>query len=199
MASNSRRQIETWLKTIDVSGSVVDVGGLFWPVKGRTKTWNVDIYHIVDVKETRNGVKADYVADINLSMDYSFQHDVGFCIEVTDHLWNPVMAFNNVNLMIKPGGILHISSNFIFPHHTGFDCIRFTRDGISKVLQMTGFEILNIVPRYAVDDTLFQGLKKESKVVYHPNEIGYMVTAQKRWTIPNYLLTKTQKESLSIV
>lgn len=180
MASNSRRQIEIWLGNLEIKGSVIDIGGLFWPVRGRTKTWDVPQYDILDVKESRKGVKADFVFDLNRKLFGKFpEYDVAFCIEVTDHFWDPVIAFQNIRLLLKTGGMLYISSNFLFPHHTGFDCIRLTRTGLEKILTETGFEVLDITPRFAVDETIEHGMRKESKVVYHPGEIGYMVTARK--------------------
>ena len=183
MASGSRRQIETWLSTLTISGSVIDIGGLFWPAKGRTKTWEVDNYRILDVKEGRKGIKTDYLYDLNKPAQFS-QHilrrfDIAFCIEVTDHFWNPVQAFKSIGHLLKPEGLLYISSNFLFPHHTGFDCIRLTRTGLEKILTETGFKVLEITPRFAVDDTLSKAMHKESKVVYHENEIGYFVIAKK--------------------
>lgn len=178
MASSSRRQIESWLKTIEVKGSVLDVGGLFMPVKGRTKTWDVDVYDILDVKEGRKGIKTDLVFDMNYEVTGAGDYDNVFCLEVVDHFWNPVMAFQNMNTFMNRGGMLYISSNFLFPHHTGFDCIRLTKTGLSKILTETGFEVLEITPRYAVDDGLQLSLAKESKVQYHPGEIGYMTKAR---------------------
>ena len=159
---------------------MIDIGGLFWPVKGRTKTWNVSQYDIWDVKESRNGVKATYISDLNRERShFTWQYDTAFCIEVTDHLWNPIQAFQNINTSLKQGGLLYISSNFLFPHHTGFDCIRFTKTGLEKILKETGFEVLKVTPRYAVDSTMEATMHMESKVVYNGGEIGYMVEARK--------------------
>jgi len=177
--SNSRRQIEAWLKTLNIKGSVLDVGGLFWPVKGRTKTWDVDDYVIMDTKPSRNGVTASIVHDLNRFYPIVAAFDNAFLLEVTDHLWDPVMAFENINNLMRIGGTLYISSNFLFPHHTGFDCLRLTSTGLQKILEETGFDVLEITPRFAVDHTLEAAMRKESKVVYHPNEIGYFVTARK--------------------
>lgn len=107
------------------------------------------------------------------------EYDNAFCIEVTDHLWNPVVAFQNMNLLLKKGGILYLSSNFLFPHHTGFDCIRFTSAGLSKILKETGFEVISMKSRFAVDASLENALALESKIQYHKGEIGYMAIAQK--------------------
>lgn len=177
--SNSRRQIEAWLKTIDVKGSVLDVGGLFWPVKGRTKTWNVSDYVILDTKPSRNGVTANIVHDLNRPYPLVAAFDNAFLVEVTDHLWDPMTAFQNINNLMRVGGMLHVSSNFLFPHHTGFDCLRLTSTGLTKLLQETKFDVLDVSPRFAVDNTLEEAMWKESKVVYHPGEIGYFVTAKK--------------------
>lgn|SRR3990167_9664861 len=181
MASNSRRQIEAWLKTIDVKGSVIDIGGLFMPVKGRTKSWDVDDYKILDIKHGRHGIKTDIVVDLNYRMfPIKSLFDNAFCVEVTDHFWNPIQAFENINELLNPGARLYISSNFLFPHHTGFDCMRYTKIGLSKILTETGFDILHIEPRFAFNVTAFGDvMRKESKVYYSPGEIGYMIFAQK--------------------
>jgi len=51
MASNPRRQLEEWLKTIEVNGEVVfDVGGAQLPVKDRIRSFKTDRYFILDKK-----------------------------------------------------------------------------------------------------------------------------------------------------
>lgn len=180
--SNSRKQIENWLKTIDVKGSVIDIGGLFMPVKGRTGSWDVERYKILDIKKGRKGIEVDYVGDLNEYFGLPFGEepfDNAFCIEVIDHFWNPVEAFKNINRLLERGGILYTSSNFLFPHHTGYDCIRLTKTGLKRILEETGFKLLHVEPRYASDTQLHTAMAKESKVDYAKNEIGYMCVAQK--------------------
>lgn len=179
--SNSRKQIEAWLKTIEVAGSVIDIGGLFWPVKGRTKTWETTSYKILDIQKSRKGIQADYVEDINYYFDFTEpQFNVAFCIEVTDYLWNPVMAFENIARLLEKNGMLYVSSNFLFPNHTGLDCVRFTRAGLHRILKETGFKILHTEPRFATNVEHFGDvMRAESKVYYSPAEIGYMIKAQK--------------------
>ena len=41
------QQLEDWIKTLDVSGSVLDIGGSQNPIKGRTKSWDVNEYKIL--------------------------------------------------------------------------------------------------------------------------------------------------------
>lgn len=178
--SNSRKQIEQWLSTLEILGSVIDVGGLFWPVKGRTRVWDVSNYKILDIKKSRKGVTADFVVDLNHPHpEINEQFDNAFLIEVTDHLWNPVAAFENINRLLRQGGKLYISSNFIFPHHTGFDCIRLTETGLRKILKETGFEVIDMRARLSSNELLPKALDLESLVQYHRREIGYMCVAKK--------------------
>lgn len=179
MASNSRNQIEAWLSTIEVRGTVLDVGGLYWPVMNRTKVWDVTKYVISDVKAERKGVKTNFIWDFNRPLPVYDEFDHVFAIEVTDHFWDTGAAFKNLALCTKRGGHLYLSSNFLFPHHTGFDCVRLTKTGIHKLLAENGFQVRAIVSRKAVDHNLTDALRKESKIVYNAGDIGYMVEAQK--------------------
>ena len=182
MASSSRRQIETWLGTLEIKGKVADIGGLFWPAKGRTKIWNVPRYDIFDVVKSRRGVHTNVIWDFNRQRDWEEvgQYDVAFCLEVTDHFWDPVTAFRNIRDLLREGGMLYVSSNFLFPHHTGFDCIRLTSTGLQKVLTETGFEVVEIRPRTAAKPAILEeAMRAESKVYRNPGAIGYMLTAKR--------------------
>lgn len=182
--SNTRKQLENWLKTIDVSGTVLDVGGVVLPVRGRTKSWDATDYRILDACKEKRGIKANYVGDINyeiITQDYP-QFDVVFCLEVMEYVWNPAMALNNMSNFLKSGGLLYISFHFLFPHHhpTSRDYLRYTINGIDMLLTKTGFRIEEVLPRTTiVPDTLKEFCDAESKVYRHPREIGYLVVARK--------------------
>lgn len=178
--SPSRKQLEAWLRTIEVRGEVIDIGGLFKPIKGRTKTWEVSDYEILDIKPYRSGVRADIVMDLNYE-DFTFdpaEFDVAFCIEVFSHLWNPFVALHNIHLLLKEKGLLYLSTHFLFPNHSGNDSLRYTRYGITKLLTESGFEVLEIIPKKPTRD-LSEWLNSESAVVKYPNEIGHLVKARK--------------------
>lgn len=182
--SNARHQLEAYLKTLDIKGNVVDIGGIHWPVKGRTKSWNVPIYQIYDVKGFHKGIKADYIHDFNVILtnpDLPF-FDIAFCLEMITMTWNPVQVLENINGLLLKDGLLYISTHFLFPHHSGkYDCLRYTRDGISILLEKTGFKILNITPRIAGSqkEKLLEWEKSESKIYKNPEEIGHLISAKK--------------------
>jgi len=159
MSSYTRQQLENWISQLDVKANrVLDIGGAQLPVKGRTKSWDVKEYKILDLEQPHEcKQKPDIIRDLN---DYwPFDHndeiyiipefDVVFCLEVSEYWWNPVQALKNVNILLKPGGLLYISFHFIYPVHNPSeqDYLRYTPEGVKKLLKETGFEIVDIVPR----------------------------------------------------
>ena len=175
--SNTRQQLENWLKTIDVKGTVLDVGGVAIPVKGRTKSWDVSDYKILDHH------KADYTKDINYSIKEVPEFDIAFCLEVMEYVWNPTMALCNMHNLLKSGGILYISFHSLFPHHDPEkrDYLRYTKRGIEKLLKETAFQIEEIVPRITSNPiALKEFCESESKVYRYRNEIGYLVKAKNK-------------------
>lgn len=180
MASNTRQQLEGWLKTLEVEGSVIDLGGLFWPVKGRTKTWNVPRYAIFDIKKSRNGVTAEFTGDLNDPVEVPEKFNNAFILETLNHIYDPIQCFKNINKMLLPYGEVVGSVHFLFPHHSGLDCLRYTQDGVRKILEKTGFEMKTIVPKWAMwPEALNEFCTLESKVYRHPGEIGYVFSATK--------------------
>lgn len=178
--SNNRKQLEGWLKTLEIEGTVLDVGGIHFPVRGRTKTWNVTEYEILDSKSGYRGMKADYVENINLVLDFKKQFNNVFCLEVLEYVYDPMTAIRNLSWFLKRDGKLFISTHFIFPHHSGGeDCMRYTRTGITKLLTKVGLEIISITPRMAKSDDLTKALDLESKIQYNRGEIGHLIIARK--------------------
>ena len=146
--SPERRELENWLKIIDVDvDKVIDIGGVSNPVKGRTKSWKVNDYRILDIKEERKGNKTDIIFDLNQPMNYWNWFDIGFCLEVMAFVWNPVQVLMNIYNLLRPDAILYLSSHYIFNHTKGTDYLRYTEMGIKKLLEETGFKILEIKPR----------------------------------------------------
>ncbi len=200
MASNTRNQLEEYIKTIDVlDGSLVlDIGGSQLPIKGRTKSWGKNIkYDIVDLEKPHiQKQKPNVIMDIQnpFGNNIPAQHysinkvDMIFCIEVMEYIIDPINTLKNIWFMLKPGGILYISFHFIYPHHNPMyeDCLRYTTWGVNKLLKKTGFKILEKKTRYASDKNILhlrmfyitEGMRGNYEAV-DPIEIGWIVKAQK--------------------
>src|SRR3990167_6524555 len=97
--SPQRRELENWLKEIEVQGDVLDVGGVSMPVKSRVK--GNATFKILDILDSRKGARADYIADLNYYSPIEDKFDHVFCLEVMQFLWNPVQALNNMNSYLK--------------------------------------------------------------------------------------------------
>ena len=164
--SYSREQLEDWIKTItNVKGNILDIGGSQLSIIKRLNKNELDIddYKILDLEEPHEcKEKPDIIWDINESLNntntidfnkppdlYMNKFDMAFCIEVSEYWWNPIQALNNINYLIKKDGILYISFHFIYPVHNPVeqDFLRYTPKGVEKILEETGFEILEMKPR----------------------------------------------------
>lgn len=197
MNSYYRQQLEDWLKTIDVKADkILDIGGAQLPIKGRTKSWDVKDYKIMDLEKPHECKrKPDYKFDIQkyfvnndnfYKMNEKF--NICFCLEVSEYWLYPVQALYNIHFLLKPKGILYISFPFIYPHHNpeGYDYLRYTRWGIEKLLKETGFEIDYIKSRIATAGAALlqkfysiEGMRKCKDYINH-NEIGYLIKTIKK-------------------
>ena len=157
MSSFAREQLEAWVKTIDVKADrVLDIGGAQYPIKGRTKSWEVKEYKILDLEKPHECEKyPDYVGDIQDAramrdvLTKTGRFDVVFLLEVAEYLWRPWVALRNCRGFLKDGGTLYSSWHFIYPHHNpeGEDYLRYTKWGVQKLLKEAGFQIEEMVPR----------------------------------------------------
>lgn len=150
-----REQLESELKSIDVKGDyVADIGGLAWPVNTRVKSWHVNHYMIFDNAYDKNDI---YFLDLNKVQEknqasstiFKNKFDQVFCLEVMEYIYNPLVALDNLNLLLKPAGELMITFPSIYPVHEPieYDYLRYTKSAITKILEITNFKVLKIKPR----------------------------------------------------
>lgn len=95
-----RNELESWLNTIDVSGSVLDIGGAQKTIQGRTKTWNVDKYEIADI-----------TTGFDLSKPLVGKYEPAdnvFCLETLMYCTDPAKAIQNLVSLTKKN--LYISN-----------------------------------------------------------------------------------------
>ena len=104
--------------------------------------------------EARDGVTVDIIADAHdLHMIDSESFDVVLCTEVLEHLHSPAKAISEFHRVLKTGGVLIITTRFIFPlHDTPNDFFRFTKYGLKELLKE--FEIKDFVEESNTIETL---------------------------------------------
>jgi len=94
----------------------------------------------VDIVQNEN---VDVVADVHeLSKHFTKEEfSVVLCTEALEHFYHPHKAIEEMAYVLKGGGILILSTRFIFPlHETPHDYFRFTEYGLRHLLR--DFEIL---------------------------------------------------------
>lgn len=104
--------------------------------------------------EARPGVKVDIIADAhNLSQIKDNSFGVVLCTEVLEHLHTPSQAIAEFHRILKPGGLLLLSTRFIFPiHDAPGDYYRFTKYGLRYLLRE--FEIKELKSETSTGETL---------------------------------------------
>lgn len=177
MPSHSRLQLEEWLGAIMVSGKILDVGGAQKPIKNRIKKMEGCEFTILDLEKPHElKQKPDIIEDINLyripSIHHFEKYDIAFCIEVSEYLFNPIMAIKNIKEYLKPDGILYMSFPFIYPVHepVEFDYLRYTPRGVEKLMEEAGFEIIETTP----------------KILKHPGFINTLIFGEQMKPAKNY-------------
>lgn len=82
---------------------------------------------------------ADYIADICNKNDKLIQDsyfDFVVCTEVLEHTLNPFSAVQEIKRILKPGGLLFITTPYNFRIHGPLpDCWRFTEHGLRELLK----------------------------------------------------------------
>lgn len=155
MSSSGRIALDNWLKTIDVQArTVIDIGGSQQPIKGRTKSWEVQEYLIADLSNPhKDSPQPDIEIDMNYKLSiheaFSMAADVIFCLEVADYIWNPVAFHDNIANLMKPGARAYVSYQSCYPLHQPIDddALRFMPGGIAKLAQNSGLIIASMTPR----------------------------------------------------
>lgn len=174
-----RDQLEDWLKTLDVKANLVyDVGGKQGNVKGRTKSWDVETYRVLDLPEY------DVERFTQHRLGYK-QADLVFCLEVFEYLIDPAQSMCNIKRLLNKGGRAYVTFAFIYPFHNEveLDSLRYTEGGIRRLAKRIGLEVTNIW--YRVDKSgLLQSFyatdgMHPAKGYEHHNATGFIVELTK--------------------
>ncbi len=104
--------------------------------------------------EVRPGTHIDIVADAhNLSAIPNHTYEVVLFTEVLEHLHTPHLAIAELRRILKPGGLLLLTTRFIFPlHGSPVDYYRYTKYGLRHLLQ--DFEIVELSAEANTMETL---------------------------------------------
>lgn len=123
MGSYYKQQLNEWKASLEVKADVVfDIGGAQSPIKGMTKSWDVNDYKIVDLETPHSGSpKPDIIQDMNQPVVLERTADLIFMLGVMDYVINPNIAMDNIYRMLKKEGTAWVEWPFLYPHHNPVD------------------------------------------------------------------------------
>ena len=129
----TRQPVLDFLTRLALNGDVLNVGadGPNVPVVNRVAAKSGATVTTVDIDPSRG---PDRVADISAD-DLGGPYDVVVCSEVLEHVVNPHRAIEGLYKALKPGGLLAVTTPFLFPiHDAPVDHFRFTSHGLAMLL-----------------------------------------------------------------
>lgn len=149
MGSYYKKQLNDWKASLDVDAEVVfDIGGSQDPIKGKTKSWKVDEYYIIDLQTPHvENVKPDIVQDMNKHISFMKKADVIFCLGVFDYVINPNVAMFNIFMMLKDKGEAWVEFPFVYPIHNPIEdegC-RYSEGCVRRLAAQAELKITDII------------------------------------------------------
>ena len=95
------------------------------------------------------------------------------------------MALANLNLLLRDNGHLYVSFPFVYPMHDprGHDYLRYTQEGVERLLYETGFHVEDIFVRRIKNEKLLADAYAADRMHGRHDQTvghtGYCVTATK--------------------
>lgn len=168
-------QLNEWVSQLEVSADVVmDIGGSQNPIKGRTKSWDVKDYKIVDLETPHVTKQAPDIAwDMNESLvsivptpNFSLgSADLIFMLGVMDYVINPNIAMDNLYWMLKEGGTAWIEWPLFYGHHEPLwdEGCRYSEGCIMRLLKQAKLNLDEIIRKPAGNALLVEFMRRDGQ------------------------------------
>lgn len=197
MGSYYKQQLNDFVASLDVStGVVFDIGGAQHPIKGRTHSWDVEDYKILDLPtphvelqhpDLEHDMNYKIIRQLNYPLaQYKEKVDLIFMLGVMDYVINPNIAMDNVRFLLKIGGTAWVEFPFVYPIHNPVDdegC-RYSEGCIRRLAKQAGLTIEEVIYKRPKPGNHYLGLfyqedgMRAARGVDH-NVTGYIVRMTK--------------------
>lgn len=192
MPSVYKQQLNDWVSELDVKANlVIDIGGSQSPIKGRTRTWEVQEYKIMDLEVPHvEKQRPDIIQDMNqqLSWDHHYyfeQADLIFCLGVFDYVINPNIAMENIYTLLSREGSAWVEFPFVYAHHEPLyeEGCRYSEGCIFRLAEQAHLMIVELIRKPAGNDHLIRFYQEDghrmSKNYRYHDTTGFIVRLQK--------------------
>lgn len=181
MSSLYKAQLNEWKATLDVKANVCfDIGGAQDPLKGKTKSWEVKEYKIVDLEVPHvETVKPDIAQDMNEGLQgkawqYKGKVDLVFMLGVMDYVIRPDVAMKNVKHLLTKNGRAWIEFPFVYATHEPVmqEGCRYSEGCVTRLAEYAGLEITQMIRkmagnRHLIDFYAHDGQRMAKSYPYH--------------------------------
>lgn len=187
MSSLYKQQLNDWKATLDVKADTVfDIGGAQDKLQGKTYSWNVRNYVIIDLETPHiQTTPVDIAHDMNTPWTRDEKADAIFCLGVFDYVIEPGIAMRNVKEMLKDDGYAWIEFPLFYGHHEPLmdEGCRYSEGCINKLAKHVGLKITDIIRKQAGNPHLLQFMREDgqrlSKNYNYHNTVGFIVRFEK--------------------
>ena len=126
-------------------GSTIELGAGHSPLAG-VLAEHVDEVVTLDIDRSRSDV--DIVGDIqHMAEVESDRFETAVCTQVLEHVPRPWAAMDETRRVLRSGGTLLLSAPHLsMVHEAPHDYYRYTKYGLTSLLENAGFEVLSIAP-----------------------------------------------------
>ncbi len=132
-------------------GTLLDVGAGNAKYKGIIKQ-QVSAYTTCDMIPGKN---IDVVCDVEHLAFPDGSFDTVVSTQVLEHVPRPWRMLQEINRVLKSGGVCMLSAPFLVPYHADpHDYFRYTTEGLRTLMQDSGFEVVECRP-YGKIGTVF--------------------------------------------
>ena len=146
--SSIRRFLETEAPQIREDAQVLDAGAGETPYRKlfkHTQYWAVDFAKGESAWLYRH---LDAICRLETLPFDGDRFDAAICTQVLEHVPEPQIVLNELFRVLKPGGILLLTAPLGFgEHQQPYDYFRYTRFGLTHLLEKIGFAIKQLEPR----------------------------------------------------
>ena len=127
-------------------GKLIDIGCGDMPFRSLIERY-ISQYDSIDIERRVSDVK--YIGDVQkMNMIDNESYDSALCLEVLEHVKNPVKAISEIHRVLKKGGKLVCSVPHLSRlHEEPNDYYRYTKYGLMYLFQSSGFNVIYIEPR----------------------------------------------------
>lgn len=191
MPSIYKQQLNSWVESLDVEAtSVIDIGGSQNPIKGRTNSWHVHEYHILDLDDPHNGDKPNITQDMNEQLVWDHHRyfetaDLIFCLGVFDYIINPSIALENIYTLLSSGGKAWVEFPFIYAHHNPLEVegLRYTEQSIYRLCRQANLSVVDMIRKPAQSPKLVEFYREDGQRMSpdyrHHGTTGFIVCVEK--------------------